>query len=246
MANYPIPIGHQRTREVVERSLVNLSHAYLFSGIEGIGKKLFAIWIAKYLLCEKGSPLFTECSCSACVQADNNLHPDIHILSGNRDDKTVESKKKGNIKGDYVVDNVRTLTEIVDSTPYSGKWKVIILDGAHQLSFGGQSASANAILKTLEEPGANSVFFLITHRTDLILPTILSRCQTVYFNPLSIDELEKICRLNAIAYTQDSLAAAGGSLSNLKFLAKFNIKGFFKLVENRENEALAEIIFSFA
>jgi DNA polymerase-3 subunit delta' len=205
--------------------------------VEGIGKKLFAVWIAKYLLCEKGTPLFSPCDCPSCLQADNGSHPDIHIFSE-------EKKKSDKEKDDYAVDNIRAIAETAGSTSYSGRWKIIILDGAHRLSSGGQNTSANALLKTLEEPGADTVFFLITHRPQLLLPTILSRCQTIRFNPLSIKDLEAICIADNIKYNQDLLLAAGGSVSNLLSLAKFDIKGFIKAVETADTKELAAHVFS--
>ncbi|MDR2400871.1 MAG: AAA family ATPase [Deferribacteraceae bacterium] len=249
-------IGHSKAREVLTHSLANLSHAYHFSGIEGIGKKLFAVWIAKYLLCEKGSPLFTPCACPSCTQVDNNMHPDLHRFSDNKKkkdsdgsdskDDALSLRKDEGDKDDYAVESIRRITEIVDSTSYSGKWKVIILDGAHRLSSGGQTAAANSLLKTLEEPGSDTVFFLVTHRSDLMLSTILSRCQTVHFSPLSLSELEQICQKNGFNYNRDLLSAAGGSVSNLLCLTKFDIKGFLTAADTGNYEELAERIFSFS
>jgi DNA polymerase-3 subunit delta' len=228
--NYPIPIGHNNCRKIIEHSLSNLSHAYHFSGVEGIGKKLFAVWIAKHLLCENNLPLWTPCGCPACRQAENNMHPDLYIFSDS-------SEKK------YTTEGIRRISEIVDSTSYCGRWKVIILDDAHLLSSGGKHTSANALLKNLEEPGSNTIFFLVTHRSDMLLPTILSRCQTVRFNPLSQEEVEEICRENNIEYDRSALTAAGGSIANLVSLSDFNIKKFLSALETADIKTLAMLIF---
>jgi DNA polymerase-3 subunit delta' len=231
--NYPAPIGHNNCRKYIERALSNLSHAYHFSGIEGIGKKLFAVWIAKHLLCENNLPLWTPCSCPACRQVENDMHPDLYIFSDSNPDK----EKK------YTAESIRRISEIVDSTSYCGKWKVIILDDAHLLSSGGKHASANALLKNLEEPGSDTIFFLVTHRSDMLLPTILSRCQTVRFNPLSQEEVEEICRENDIKYDRSALTAAGGSIANLISLSDFNINKFLSAVETADIKTLSNLIF---
>ena len=143
------------------------SHAYLFLGAPGAGK-LDAAWaLSQALLCEEGG-----CgACDSCVRVARHTHPDVHYYA------------PGSAVG-YLIDQIRELLEDVSLAPIRGKRKVYIVDRAEKL----RESSANALLKTLEEPPAGVTFILLGTSTDTILPTIVSRCQCVPFRMLSSDE----------------------------------------------------------
>ncbi len=147
------------------------SHAYLFIGGAGAGKKLITNTFAKYLLCSNRGD--EPCGvCESCRVFDSGNHPDvIHVTS--------PKKTLG-------VDEIRgQILETVDVKPYHYEKKVYILHAAHTMTVQAQ----NALLKTLEEPPAYAVFLLLAETTELFLPTVLSRTVTLKINPLTEGEL---------------------------------------------------------
>lgn len=207
-------VGHEKQTEIFRRAVKSgrLMHAYIFSGIKGIGKRLFAVNTAKALLCRRGA-FFSPCGCPSCVQIDMGTHPDLHIYGEketSRDGKVLNEDKIINIE------NVRKIVESAGMTPLEGQWKVYIIDGAHQLADTAQGGpAANALLKTLEEPGENTVFFLITDKYEAILPTIRSRAVNVKFSPLTIGQIRQA--LSGIvqegSFIDRAALMSGGSVS---------------------------------
>lgn len=155
-----------RVRTFLKRAVEGgrTSHAYLFVGSPGSGK-LDAAWaLAQALVCPAGG-----CgACEACVRASRKTHPDIHYYAPE------------SVTG-YLIDQVRSLIEDVSLAPIRAKTKVYIVNRADQL----KADSANALLKTLEEPPAGVVFILLGISAETILPTIVSRCQCVPFSMVS-------------------------------------------------------------
>lgn len=208
-----------------------LSHAYIFYGTEGIGKKIFAKELAKSLLCEKGI-FFEDCGCPSCTLIKNGTHPDLYIFESKQDPK---DENQLNIKA------VRRIAGISETTAYKGGWKVIILDDIHLLSVEG----TNALLKTLEEPGENTVFFLITHSLNKVLPTIRSRAAAVEFNPLSDCELLDILEtISPDGAWHDIAPYAAGSVRTAIMLNEFKIKDFITAIANKDKNAIGFILFS--
>jgi DNA polymerase-3 subunit delta' len=177
-----IIIGHDFQKRILKRVAVQglVSHSYLFSGPDGIGKKLVATEFAKLVNCKNtDSDNNGDCSCSSCVKIDKGIHPDVIY---------VEFEGVKSIKVEQIREGVE---EILFLKSFEGKYKIVIVDEAHRMSSGAQ----NAFLKTLEEPPPNSVIILITSNPDSLLPTIRSRCQLIRFSPLPeqliLGELEK-------------------------------------------------------
>jgi DNA polymerase-3 subunit delta' len=148
-----------------------LAHAYLFTGSLGVGKRLFAIELAKTLLCESPpADRFDSCDrCASCRLVDAGTHPDVFVVARNEE------------KNDVVIDDVRRLSENLSMKPARGGRKIAILDDADDLN----EQSANCFLKTLEEPPPQSLLILIGTSAEQQLPTIRSRCQVVPFAALS-------------------------------------------------------------
>lgn len=160
-------IGHKKIITFFEKAIRNetLGHAYIFSGPAHLGKFSLAMELAKTI---SGS--------------DSNINPDIIVLS-------LENAKEGSsLKNSIKIDEIRELTRQLSLTAYSGKTKVAIIDGAETLN----KSAQNALLKTLEEPPANSAIFLITEDKGKLLPTIISRCQIKKFNLVSEEEISSM------------------------------------------------------
>lgn len=148
------------------RGQSHLSHAYLFSGISGIGKKHFAEIFAHSLLCKTPTADGYSCNqCQSCHLIQANAHPDLLII---------EPEEPGQM---IKIDVIRSLVEWVSETALLGGHRVIIVNPAHAMN----SNAANALLKTLEEPAKNTLFILISDQASRLPATIRSRCQKIYF-----------------------------------------------------------------
>ena len=146
------------------------SHAYLFLGGAGAGKRLIANTFAKALQCENAGE--KPCGiCRSCQSFDNGNHPDIIYVRGE--------------KKNLLVDDIREqILETVDLKPYHYDKKIYIIEKADTMNVQAQ----NALLKTLEEPPAHAVFLLLAERAEAFLQTILSRVVTMKIRPLSADK----------------------------------------------------------
>ncbi|MFL5242795.1 MAG: DNA polymerase III subunit delta' [Gemmataceae bacterium] len=161
-----------------------LAHAYLFTGPAGIGKRLFAVELAKTLLCEnRAAERFEACDrCSACLLVDAGNHPDLHI-AGRPEDKL-----------EVPIDTMRELSRCFSLKSARGHGKIALVDDADDLN----EESANCFLKTLEEPPPGSVLILIGTSADRQLATIRSRCQTVPFTPLAPELVAKLLQAEGV------------------------------------------------
>ncbi|MGQ9841958.1 MAG: DNA polymerase III subunit [Spirochaetota bacterium] len=161
----------------------SLPHALFFSGIEGIGKKLCAIHLAKTMLCVSGNACGV---CASCVQIDHGTHPDVI---------TIEPNNKGNIPigSDEQEGSIRWLIGRVSlSSVYNQR--IIIINDAHCMNI----QSQNALLKTIEEPPSHTYIILISSERNQLLPTIHSRVTEYAFHPLSDSDLISILRKSGI------------------------------------------------
>ncbi|MBI5018524.1 MAG: DNA polymerase III subunit gamma/tau [Deltaproteobacteria bacterium] len=202
-----------RGQEHIARALRNaitsqrIAHAYLFTGIRGVGKTSAARVLAKALNCAAG-PTPTPCNdCPSCREITDGKSPDVLEIDG--------ASNTG-------VEDVRRLREAVRYAPVRGPYRVYIIDEVHMLS----TAAFNALLKTLEEPPAHVVFIFATTDAHKIPITILSRCQQFDFKRLSPRELmallADIARAEGIAIDERSLVAlareADGSVRDAQSL----------------------------
>lgn len=145
-----------------------LPHALLLSGPAGIGKAAFATALGQWMLCEQRQRADMACGqCKSCQLLKAGSHPDLLWLEPETDAKTEKTSKV--IK----VDQVRALVEFAAKSSQMGGYRVVIVRPAHVLNV----QAANALLKTLEEPGRDTLFLLLTDRPLDLLPTIRSRCQ---------------------------------------------------------------------
>ncbi|MBN2119916.1 MAG: DNA polymerase III subunit [Candidatus Omnitrophica bacterium] len=183
-------IGHKNVIDYFKLIQKNkrIGHAYLFTGKDGIGKKKTAWYIVSLLNCpQEDRPCLT---CQTCRNIQAKIHPDV-----------IEVKPKNSIG----IQDIREIQQKVCLKNFSATYKVIIIDEADKLT----PDASNAFLKTLEEPPANVVFFLISSKPENLLATIRSRTQKIWFC-LKIDESKK--------YVLSKYASA----ENIDFLLKFS------------------------
>ncbi len=179
--------GQDRPIEIIKEHIKQsrLGHAYLFTGPEGVGKKLTAETLAKALNCQNENNDSCD-NCSSCLKIEKKQHPDIHFL----DDSSCESGapiQPANSRS-IKIEDIRNLQKNAFLRPYEARIKVFIIDNAHNLT----PEAANALLKILEEPPEDSLIILISSKTALLFKTIISRCQIVKFYPLPRIELSDI------------------------------------------------------
>jgi len=185
-------LGNQHIKEVLRRMLEKqrVPHSLLFAGIEGVGKKHFALELAKSFVCL--NPVnFQACdACAACRRADNFNFPKTDDREAHKEVIFSEFPDIGLVipyNKNILVDAIRDLEKEANYRPYEAKARFFIIDDADKMN----DAASNALLKTLEEPSATSHIFLISSRPDSLLQTIRSRCQTIRFAPVEAKEIEK-------------------------------------------------------
>lgn len=163
-------VGNDRTKGYLQHMLATgrVGNSLLFAGCEGVGKSLFAQAVATAILCEN-DPLGQHRQ-----KISRGVHTDLHVL-----------RPEGKIAL-HSIDSVRRFTEEVYSRPNESAQKVLIIQDADRML----PTSANALLKTFEEPALRSVIILISSRPESLLPTVRSRCRKVMFQPVP---QESIC-----------------------------------------------------
>jgi DNA polymerase-3 subunit delta' len=190
-----------------------LPGAMLFTGEEGIGKKLFALEIARALNCRTPKDHEACGVCSSCVRIRKLNYPTrddadewTQIIWTDHPDVGLVVAPKRVLR----VEQMRQIEKEANFRPFEGKARVFLIDEADKLN----DASANALLKVLEEPPRTSHLILITARPAMLLPTILSRCQMIRFSPLTPAEIEKYLVKNGtdIKTARLRARAAGGSI----------------------------------
>lgn len=157
-----------------------LHHAWLLVGPKGVGKASFAHAAARRVLAEAAAPSFdlpgieTPDDHPIVKLVEAGSHPDMRRL------ERLVNEKTGNLARNISVDQVRSLAELFDLSPAMSPWRVAVIDTVDEL----EPSGANALLKMLEEPPPNSLFFLVSHAPGRLLPTIRSRCRRLDFQRL--------------------------------------------------------------
>src|SRR4051812_28936702 len=165
-------------QEALVRTLTNaiqsgrVAHAFMLTGVRGVGKTTTARIIARALNCEKG-PTITPCgACEQCLAISQDRHVDVLEMDA--------ASRNG-------VDEIREIIDSVQYAPVSGRYKIFILDEVHMLS----KAAFNALLKTLEEPPEHVKFVFATTEIRKVPVTVLSRCQRFDLRRIDAGVLEK-------------------------------------------------------
>lgn len=162
--------GHQKQIGMLQKAMAQerVGHAYIFSGLNAIGKKTLAMAFTQALNCENAAERYDACGdCSSCRKMLHRNHPDIHVLE---------------TQAQFIrIDAIRNIQEQMTFKPLEGRRRVFIIDDADKMN----EQAANALLKTLEEPSADNIIMLVTARPYWLPQTILSRCRHVRMNPLA-------------------------------------------------------------
>ena len=201
-------IGHDRQIGYLNscRSRGTLPHAYLFHGPEHVGKLTVALMLAQSFFCALAQKDDIRSVCGECVSCraiSEYRHPAVIMLDTTH---TLVSKKE--IRKELPIEDIRELKRVLSFAPAGGEWRLAIINEADRMS----EEAANAFLKLLEEPGANTLLILVAPHKDLLLPTILSRTQTVGFLTVSDEVLQETLRKEKTPSEEheELLAFAGG------------------------------------
>lgn len=205
-------IGHTMQRDRLARLLKDgrLPHSLLFSGPGGIGKATTANFLANRMFCSADLSTtadLTSCGqCTQCKLIRANNFPDLHCRDAN----------------DLTVEDLRQLLQVLSLKAFSSSHKVVILDNSDEMSL----QCANILLKSLEEPRADTYFILISANANKLPITVRSRCQTLFFQGLEDTELEMVMEqvsgrsLNA--KERNMLTLADGSVAGLDRIEKLS------------------------
>jgi len=176
-------LGQGQAKHILSQALSHsrLSHAYLFYGPESIGKKLLAVEFAKALNCLTSEAEGACGTCDSCRKIEDRIHPDFFFLEPS---KATPTARDSAIR----IDDIRELQKKLGFLPYQGKVKVALIDQVEKMNL----QACNAFLKTLEEPPSSTVLILITSNIYQLLPTMISRCQGIKFNPLPPEAIREI------------------------------------------------------
>jgi len=198
-------IGNERAKSLLRRILETsrVPGAMLFTGEDGIGKKLFALEIAKALNCRTPAGYEGCGKCPSCVRIAKFNYPQSSDSDDWKGIVWTDHPDVGMVvapKRILLVEQMRLIEREANYRPYEGKARVFLIEDADKLN----EASANALLKVLEEPPHTSHIVLLTSRPAMLLPTIRSRCQMVRFSPVSAKEIETYLLNNKIATAADA------------------------------------------
>lgn len=250
-------IGQERVKKILTTSIQRkrLAHAYLFYGQPGVGAEAMAIAMGKGLNCEKGEP--GGCGqCPPCQQVQSLDYPGFRLVlpvpsrpKTTKEDKYLDilrSKALAWMENPYQeisyspelttlpligIDDIRSLKHDVILKMASGQYRVFCIIHADRMT----TSAANSLLKLLEEPPEKTMLFLTTNNVSQLLPTIVSRCQKVRFDPLK-DVVIETSMVNGYALEPEKAQfiakMAGGSLQRAQELAG-------EAFEQKRDEALA-------
>lgn len=188
----------------------SMPHALLLRGRAGIGKHVFAVNLSRAMLCQQPDAQHEACGkCPSCLWLTEGNHPDFRLISPEDAENTEETPKKKTAKKSQI--SVAQIRQLVDYLSLSShqvdRPRIILISPAETLN----TASANALLKMLEEPPANTLFLLVTSQPQRLLATIVSRCQAIDMPlPSRADALAWL-KQQGVKDAENALDYAGGA-----------------------------------
>lgn len=216
--------GHEPAEQVFLDGIAagRLHHAWLIGGPEGIGKATLAYRVARYLLARERSraadgTLAVAADDPAVRQVVARSHPNLAVLR-----RAPATDKKGPA-ATIAVDAVRRAMTLFGSTAADGGYRVCIVDSADDLT----TASANALLKLIEEPPPRSIFLLVSHAPQRLLPTIRSRCRKLVLRPLAESDL----RVALASLGTATAAAEPGLVDQAVALAEGSVRRALEMLD---------------
>jgi DNA polymerase III subunit delta' len=182
----PLLLGHADAETTILDAMRagRMHHAWLITGPEGVGKATLAYRFARRLLAGQasGDSLALDSANPVFRRVAANSHADLLTV------ERVLNEKTKRMKTQIAVEDVRKINGFMSLTPAEGGWRVVVVDGAEELN----QASANALLKILEEPPPRAILLLVCSAPGRLLPTIRSRCRRLRLSPLSDADMEQL------------------------------------------------------
>jgi len=237
-------VGNDNIKKFLSLSLEKkkLAHAYIFSGLDNLGKASTAVHFAQILLCQKKEErVVLPCGeCQSCKMFAS-------LKSSKDENEQMPSSsfsliKRNNDKKNISIEQIQTLVKSLNLSSLSGDYKIVLIRHADKMS----EEAANALLKTLEEPRKKTIIILVTSFIDYLPQTIASRCQVINFHPVNkndifnflIDDL-KISRSAAKNYSQLCLGRPALAIKFVEdgdFYDKYleNIKAFVSIFSTND------------
>lgn len=212
-------IGNKQIKELLTKTVQagKVSHSYMFCGIEGIGKFLFAKEFANMILCNSNADSKPCSSCKACLEMDSNNHPDYYEI--NVEENTIK------------IEQIRLMQSKILEKPIISNKKVYIINNADTMT----KEAANCLLKTLEEPPEYVCIILIVSNENALLNTIKSRCTKINFRQIEINDLKSYTQKKYdIQEISDGLIQASGG----------SIKKLVQMIESKETYEKLDKIFN--
>lgn len=213
MKNFSEVLGHDKVKEHLQSAikLNKVSHAYIFNGESGSGKKSLVKIFAKTLQCEEKSD--NPCNeCHSCMQTDTGNQPDIIWVSHEKPNSIGVEDIREQVIGDIQI------------KPYSSRYKIYIIDEAEKLTVQAQ----NSLLKTIEEPPEYGIIILLTTNADTFLQTILSRCVRLELKPVKDEVIQEYLIKQykipdyearfAVAFAQGRIGRAAAIINSKEFV----------------------------
>jgi DNA polymerase-3 subunit delta' len=183
---FPSVVGHEQAQRALRRALDSghLAHAYLLLGPRHVGKTTLASAVAQGYLCTHQLPTRRPCgACDSCTRMAHGHHPDVRVIA----EHATGGEEGRGARDEIGIETVRQAERWLSLAPFLGQGHVLILESAEQLT----REAANALLKTLEEPPAGSLLFLIAETEERLLATIVSRCQRLLLRPLPTEQVRR-------------------------------------------------------
>lgn len=222
-------IAQEKAKKILSEQIRNnkIPHAYIFMGEEGTGKMLTAVEFAKILNCQINDYTQTDSGscghCLSCEHIDKGSFTDLHIINFEKQDEIADKEtEKGKTKLGIKV--IRYMQEQVYLKATEGKWKIFVVEPAEKMTI----EAFNCLLKTLEEPPENTIIILIAKHKETIPVTILSRVQTVFFQPLSVENISN--------YLQETHSLSSENALKIASMAEGSIEKAENLILNTQNE----------